>query len=158
MKSSMLLVIFFLPTKTANIYVNIILNQHFSCLYLYSFKSFNNPSAFPHKNMDVKDCFHISVVTYTDKCDHILLINYHLSVFSRLRLKCCLNCPLCLLLFFRGFSVVVSPTHTPFFFLFNLWSVWFLLKHGDNESIEGLHGFVRCVSYMEPVVMDMKIV
>lgn len=51
--------------------------------------------------MDIKDCFHISVVT--DKCDHILLINYHLSFFSRLRLKCCLNYPLCLLLFFRVF-------------------------------------------------------
>jgi len=46
-----MLLVIFLPTKTANIYVNIILNQHFSCLYLYSFKSFNNPSAFPHKKM-----------------------------------------------------------------------------------------------------------
>lgn len=42
---------FFLPTKTANIYVNIILNHHFSCLYLYSFKSFNNPSALLHKKL-----------------------------------------------------------------------------------------------------------
>lgn len=112
----MLLVIFFLPTKTANIYVNIILNQHFSCLYLYSFKSFNNPSAFPHKNMDVKDCFHISVVTYADKCDHILLINYHLSIFSGLRLKCCLNCPLRLLLFFKGFFCCGFPPSPLFFF------------------------------------------
>lgn len=116
MKWVMLLVIFFLPTKTANIYVNIILNQHFSCLYLYSFKSFNNPSAFPHKNMDVKDCFHISVVTYADKCDHILLINYHLSIFSGLRLKCCLNCPLRLLLFFKGFFCCGFPPSPLFFF------------------------------------------
>lgn len=94
-KWSMLLGFFFLPMKTANIYVNIF-NQHFSCLYLYRFKSFNNSSALPHNNMDIKDCFHLSVVTYADICEHILLINYHLRVFSRLRLKCCLNCPLCL--------------------------------------------------------------
>lgn len=94
-KWSMLLGVFFLPMKTANIYVNIF-NQHFSCLYLYRFKSFNNSSALPHNNMDIKDCFHLSVVTYADICEHILLINYLLRVFSRLRLKCCLNCPFCL--------------------------------------------------------------
>lgn len=125
MKRSILLVIFFsLPTKTANIYVNMIFNQHFSCLYLYSFQSFNNPSALPHKkkNDGCQTAF-TSVIAYTYKCDHILLINDLLSIFSRLRRKCCLNYPLHLLLFFLGF-----------FFLsifFNLCSVWFLLKHSE---------------------------
>lgn len=134
---------FFLPTKTANIYVNVIFNQLFSCLYLYSFKSFNNPSALPHKNMDVKDCFHISVITYADTCHHIFLINYHLRVFSGLRLKCSLNCPLCLLLFFSIFSGFVSCL---------VYFIWFLslVSLGFFEAqwwwkIGGLHVFVRCV-------------
>lgn len=43
-------------------------------------------------------------------------------------------------------------------FYFYLGSVRFLLKHGDNErALGGLHDFVRCVSYMEPVLMDIKI-
>lgn len=66
MKWSILLVIFFfLPTKTANSYVNMIFNQHFSCLYLYSFKSFNNPSALPHKKMmDVRLLSPVSLHTH----------------------------------------------------------------------------------------------
>lgn len=99
MKWSMLLVIFLpSPTKTANIYVNIIFNQHFhvyTCTVL-SLLIIHQPSH-TKKNAGVKDCFDINVVTYADKCGHILLINYHLSGFSRLRLNCCLNCPLCLL-------------------------------------------------------------
>lgn len=137
--------------KTANIYVNIF-NQHFSCLYLYSFKSFNNSSALPHNNMDIQDCFHLSVPTYAGICEHILLINYHLRVFSRLRLKCCLNCPLCLYCSLGFFSELFWLD-----FFSNLWSVWFLLKRSNSESIGGLHVFVRCVSYMEPVLTVMKI-
>lgn len=100
---------FFLPTKTANIYVNVIFNQLFhvyTCTVL-SLLIIHQPSL--TKNMDVKDFFHLSVITYADKRHHILLINYHLSVFSRLSLKCSLNCPLCLLLFlgvFLGFFLV----------------------------------------------------
>lgn len=141
-KWSMLLGFFSLPMKTANIYVNIF-NQHFSCLYLYRFKSFNNSSALPHNNTDIKDCFHWSVVTYADICEHISLINYHLRVFSRLRLKCCLNCPLCLYCSLRFFSGLFWLD-----FFFNLWSVWFLLKHSNNESIGGVACFCQvCVLY-----------
>lgn len=142
-KWSMLLGFFFLPMKTANIYVNIF-TQHFSCLYLYRFKSFNNSSALPHNNMDIKDCFHLSVVTYADLCEHILLINYHLRVFSRLRLKCCLSCPLCLYCSLGFFF----PELFWLDFFFNLWSVWFLLKHSNNESIGGVACFCQvCVLY-----------